>query len=329
MSLRVLCLCIAAALSTADAFALIERRTERRFEVPAGASLKIDTFSGSVHINEGESKTIEITVIEQCEVEKEAKMDERMRNLDLRIEQKAAEVSVTARYDRHMGWTWQAWPPVMLTYEVKVPRRCDVDVTTRDGNIVVGALQGRLSLVNEAGTIFTGEIDGQVKARSYSGAIAVTACTGSIDVRTISSNITVGRAGGRAELTSAGGYIELQQVRGEVVIRGNGSDAQIGFAPPIKAGADIVTSGGSIVLVLETNSACTLDLKSSMFGRVKARNITITATDGGLNRSALVGTVNGGGPRIKATAGGGNVLVRGLDPIPAVAVADPNTLPTR
>ena len=324
---RILCLGIVAIWSVSDAFALIERRIERRFEIPAVAALKIDTFSGSVNIQRGDSSAIEITAIEECDVEKEVTMAERLRNLDLRIEQKASEVSVTTRYHRHLAWIWQAWPPVLLTYEIKVPSRCDIEVITRDGSIVVGALQGRVSLTNETGKIFTGEIDGQVKARSYSGEIAMTACTGSLEVRTTSGNITVGRAGGRTELTSEGGYIELQQAGGEAVIRGTGSDMKIGFASPIKTGADIVTSGGSIVLAMETTSACTLDLTSSVFGRVTARNIAIAPTSGGLNHSSLVGTVNGGGPRIKANAGGGNVMVRGIDPIPAVA--DPNALPTR
>ena len=329
MFLRILWLGMVAIWGTSDAFALIERRVDRHFEISAVASLRIDTFSGSVHVNQGDSSAIEITVIEQCDVEKEATMEERLRNLDLRIEQKASEVSITTRYHRHLAWTWQAWPPVMLTYEIKVPRRCDVEVITRDGSIVVGALQGRVSLTNESGKIFTGEIDGQVKARSYSGEIAVTACTGPVDVRTTSGNIIVGRAKGRTQLTSAGGYIDLQEAAGEVAIRGNGTDAKIGFASPIKAGADIATSGGNIVLTMDNTSACTLDLTSSVFGRVKARHITIVATSGGLNHSFLVGTVNGGGPRIVANADGGNVLVRGLDPIPAVGVTDVPASPTQ
>jgi hypothetical protein len=72
-----------------------------------------------------------------------------------------------------------------------------------------------------------------------------------------------------------------------------------------------------------------LDLSASIFGRVKVRNLTIKATSGGNGRSRLAGTVNGGGSLISADANGGNIFVRGLDPVPAADVADPTKLPQK
>ncbi|MFA6286771.1 MAG: hypothetical protein WC661_05240 [Opitutaceae bacterium] len=329
MSLRLFGVLVAVVFSVADASAFIERRVQRSFEAPAAASLKIDTFSGAVHIARGTGQTIEVTVIQRADVEKEADMDARVKDLDLRMTATDTGVNIVTRYNKRATWSWKGWPPLMITYEIKVPAQCDVQVVTLDGGIVVGSIKGRMDLANDSGPIFTGEIDGDVKAHSRIGDIAITACTGAIKAHTRTGNVTVGRAFGRTELSSDGGYIELQRAAGEVVVHGSGTDAKVGFVPPIVKPAKITTSGGEITLVMETTSACTLDLSASIFGRVKVRNLTIKATGGGPGKSRLAGTVNGGGALITADANGGNIFVRGLDPIPAADVADPTKLPQK
>lgn len=313
------------------AFALIERKEERRFEVPANAVLNVDTFSGGVRILEqAEGKTIEVVVNKSAEIDSEKEMDARLEPLELSLSQQDGTVSVTARYRRAATWSWKAWPPVTLTYEIKVPKHCDVQVNTREGSIVVGSLQGSVVLNNESGNIFTGEIHGPVTARSKSGEVAITAATGAVEVSTVSGNITVGRAGGRTQLASSGGFIELQQAGGEVVVRGNGSYARVGFASPIRHPADIVVSGGELTLVMDNDSVCTLDARSSVFGKVAVRGgLPVKVTAGGADRIRLEGTVNGGGPLITARAGGGNIVLRGMEPLSAVPPAGPDAPPAR
>ena len=306
---------------------MIERRIQRRFDVAANPTLKIDSFSGAVNISKGEGQAIEVTVIEQAEVEKEADMDARVKDLDLRMSGTASGVDIVARYKKQLAWTWDSWPPLRITYEIKVPSQCDLEVHTQDGSIVIGALQGNLDLSNDSGAIFTGEIGGEVKAKSRVGDISITACSGAITAKSRMGNVTAGRAFGRTELSSDGGYIDLQRAMGEVVIHGSGSDTKVGFVPPIIKPAKVTTSGGEITLVMETVSACSLDLSASIFGRVKVRNLAVNTTKGGDGHSRLVGTVNAGGALITADANGGNIFVRGLDPIPAADVADPTKLP--
>jgi hypothetical protein len=305
------------------AFAVVERRVERRFEVSSESALKVDAMGGDVRITSDPTiSAIEISVIQRAEVDTEEEMDQRLRALSLTMTQRKGTVMVTGLYSRSVTFSWTTWPPVNLIYEIKVPRRCDVDVYTHAGGIVIGELEGRVNVENESGNIFLGEIDGPVTAQSNSGHVGVTAATGPIFVSTVTGNITVGRAGGRTRLSSQGGYMELQRARGEVVIRGSGSDASVGFVSPMEHSADIKTSGGEIVLVLETTSACSLDVRSSLFGKVGLRGeLPLKVVAGGVGETRLSAHVNGGGPRISARAHGGNVVVRGVAPLP-VAMTD-------
>lgn len=282
----------------------------------------VDTFSGSVRIVEDpDAKVIEVVVIQSAEVETEAAMDSRLEPLTLKMSQQGGVVALSARYAKPVSWSWKSWPPVNLAYEIKVPRRCDVQVTTHDGSILLGALEGRVVLENDSGSIFTGEIQGAVTARSNTGDVAITAASGPIDVSTLVGRIVVGRAGDRTKLSSQGGYIELQRARGEVVIRGDGSDAKVGFASPLKHPSDIKLSGGELALVLDRDSACTLNVHASMFGKVVVRGeLPLKITAGGDGRSSLEAMVNGGGPVITARVSGGSVVVRGVEPLPVAWV---------
>lgn len=302
---------------TVPAFAVIERRVERTFPVSGSPHLSLSSSFGAVNIREVPgAKEIKVVVIQTADVEDEAEMDRRLTTLALEMKQAdTGAVLVEATFTRSVTWTWKTWPPVTLTYEVDVPQRCDLKVTTGEGQILIGAVHGKLELGCDTGGIFTGEIDGSIVARSRSGPVSITACTGEINVSTDSGGIVVGRAGGRATLASRGGFIELQRASGGVVVRGNGSDAQVGFVSPIRHEADIVTSGGSITLQLETNAACSLDLRASIFGDVSMRGgLPLVVTSGGLGKTRLKGKLNEGGVRIVARAGGGKVRLRGIEP---------------
>lgn len=305
------------ASATMPAFAVVERRVERRFEVPDAAVLNLDTFTGAVRIKEApDAKVIEVVVIQTADVATEAAMDARLVPLTLEMSQHNSTVSLTARYAKSVGWSWTTWAPVTLAYEITVPSRCDVKITTHDGAIVVGSLEGRVVLGNESGNIFTGEITGPVTAHSIMGEIAITAASGATDLSTRTSNISIGRAFGPTRISSQGGYIDVQQAGADLVIRGNSSSAQVGFAPQFKPVADIVVSGGEVMLVMENNRMCTLDLRSSIFGKVSMRGeLPLNVTNGAVGRSSLEATVNGGGPRITARANGGNVVVRSVKPL--------------
>ncbi len=312
-------------LFAVTASAVIERRVEHRFEVPGDAVLKVDVFSGIVNVSaHDDAHMIEVVVLQTAEVTSEDAMDEHLATLSLSFKQhKNGAVLVGARYVKPVSFSWTAWPPVNLVYEIKVPRRSDVTIETGEGRIAIGALEGRINVRNQAGEIFIGEIDGSIIARSDTGRVGITAATGTIKATTVTGNITVGRTGTHTRVASGGGFIEVQRVRGELVVRGSGSNADVGFDLPIRRPADISLSGGTLTLIVEKPSECTLDMRASVFGKVSVRGeLPLNVVAGGAGRSGFKAHVNGGGPRIMARAKGGNILVRAVDPLPLLVADD-------
>lgn len=300
--------------------AFVERKLERSFEVSATPSLKVDTDTGAVNVREVEgSGRIEIVVIQTSDVETDKDMDRQLSIMDIDIARPSPDrVAVTTRIRRPVVWSWQSWSPVTLVYEIRVPKRCDVDIVTNDGQITVGAVVGRVTLESETGGVFTEAISGPVTARTRAGQIAVTACDNAVTATTDTGGIVIGRVSGSARLSSRGGFIEVQRASGEVTVRGDGSDAQVGFVAPLKGSSDIVLSGGSLTLQLQTDVACSLDLRASFLSKVGVvGKLPLDVSAGGAGRSVLQGRINGGGAAgIVAHTKGGSILVRAVEPLP-------------
>lgn len=303
--------------------AVMESRVERSFEVGEAAVLTVDTPYGLVNVRTVPgARSIEVAVIRSAEAKSEAEWQRRLEGLELEVERRAdGAVAVSARFRRSVRWAWEDDAAVNLAYEIVVPAKCDVRIRTRDGQIVLGSIAGQVELAGESGPIFVQGVEGALTVRSRAGAVAVAACTGELNIETTTANITVGRAGGRTRLASRGGYMEVQRAAGELSLSGDGSDAQVGFVSPIREPAELTLSGGSLVVELENNAACALELQASRFGRVSLRGeLPLDVTAGGLGESRLAAAVNGGGPRLTARVSGGNVRVRAVEPMPVVAL---------
>lgn len=312
---------IAWAIMSVPAYALIERKVERSFPVGPRPVLVMTTPDGAVNVRTVPgAREITVTVVQTTDTTDPVEGERRFAQWDLSIGGSQTDrVEITARFRRGHEWAWQVAQPVALTYEVSIPERCDVSIQAGKGAITLGAVKGRVKLTTESGAIHAEEIDGTFTARSGSGAVSLAACTGDIDVRTDAAGITIGRAGGKTMLASRGGFIEVQRVSGRIVVRGDGSDALVGFVSPIRETADIVLSGGTLTLRLDNNAGSTLDLRSSVFGKINLRGeLPMQVSAGGVGKSRLHADVNGGGPRLVAHARGGSVLVRALDPVPII-----------
>ncbi len=310
---------IAWVIMSVPAYALIERKVERSFPVGRQAILVMTSPDGAVNVRTVPgAREITVTVVQTVDTEDPIESARRFDALELSIDEPQTDrVEVVSRFRRGYSWAWQAAHPVTLTYEVSLPERCDVDIQAGDGVITLGAIKGRANLITESGAIYAQEIDGAFTARSRTGAISLAACTGEINARTETGGITIGRAAGNTTLASRGGFIEVQRASGRVVVRGDGSNALVGFVSPIREAADIVLSGGTLTLRLDNTVESTLDLQSSVFGKINLRGeLPMQVSAGGIGQSRLHADINGGGPRLVARARGGNVVVRALDPVP-------------
>lgn len=295
-------------------FAVVPRTLEKTFPLASGqkASVQAEVFSGILQIETADVEEIQLKVEQNFEAKTPAEADEIAKNLSLRVEYKDGQLTLGAEYSRNAHWTFENWPPVKLAFRLTVPRKCDLDLFTRDGGVQVGEIEGTIKARTYWGLIYFKGVTGRIEAKSEYGEIVVAHCKGDVQLRSISGNFRVGPVSGFADVYGYGGEIEVQAAGGGIKAETSGADLVVGFKHPVQTPAQLRTGGANIILTFDRRSSCDLDLRASIFGKcVNVKEVLpIKADSGAFGKSRMAGKLNAGGPKVDARASGGYVYVQ-------------------
>ncbi len=157
---------------------------------------------------------------------------------------------------------------VTVSYDIKVPEEVGVSIIEcSNGNIDVRGIKGNPVLTTSNGSINASEVEGIVSARSSNGDLSLSGIAGLAFLRTSNGNID-------AELFDLG------------------QDLEIG------------TSNGSINLSINPELALDLEANTSN-GDIKVNNLALETTL--QEQTALIGSMNGGGPRLDIATSNGSI----------------------
>jgi hypothetical protein len=297
-----------------NATALISRTLEKNFPLKEGISPKVhlEVFHGSVLVEVAEGDEFRVNIRQDFEAANDQEADRIAQNLVLGVVCKDGFLDVSAEYSRDIHWSFENWPPVKLSFILKVPKRCALDLYSRDGSVTVNRMAGLMKARTHWGTIFFRGVDGNINAQSEFGDIVVSHCTGDLFLRSISGNFFVGHVGGAADVFGYGGEIEVQSAAGSVKAETSGADLAVGFDHPIGAFATLKTGGANIIMTIDKRSACSFDLKATMFGKVRfyKEGLPLIFSTGAIGKSRVLATLNGGGSKIEARASGGHIYLQ-------------------
>jgi DUF4097 and DUF4098 domain-containing protein YvlB len=205
-------------------------------------------------------------------------------------------------------FTWNDRNRIDLAYFISVPKSCNVDLTTADGSITVGNVDGRHRARAELGKIFFRRIDGSLDAVCGEGDIIMSRCSGDATLRTRRGTIRIGWVGGKADLKNSSGDIEIQNAVGGLTAHAEAGDVQAGFPKEVTGDAKVTTNGGTIYARFDAEAHCSIDATSSVLGHVES-SLPLASESGSVSRSHLAGKLNGGGTKIVLKASGGHVKI--------------------
>lgn len=289
--------------------AKIERTVEKTFTVQPGGTLNVQTQGGNIRVEPGASDKVEVVAREVIRANDDAEADRLLSKLELTIEQSGNDVSATAKYgERTSGWFSGGWPPVQVSFTVKVPSRYNAELRTSGGDVTIGDLTGKIAGRTSGGNVTVGTIDGEVNVSTSGGNVSLASASGRTKLSTSGGNIKVTRVGGDADVSTSGGDIVVKEVAGVLHASTSGGDVTATFAGPLKGDCTLRTSGGDVRATVRPGVAFDLDASTSG-GKVDAGGLTITLESGGSGKSRLKGKVNGGGPELKLRTSGGDVRV--------------------
>lgn len=290
--------------------AKITRTVEKTFTVQPGGNLKASTQGGDITIKTADSGEVRVLVKQTVRTSSESEADEILAKLTLKMEQTGNDVEVESKYEKSGPRNWFGnWPPVSVSFEITVPKSYNLGLNTSGGNIGVASLNGNVRARTSGGNLEFDRIDGDIDAGTSGGNITLHEGTAKARLSTSGGNIDVDRAGGPTEVSTSGGDIKLRSVAQLISASTSGGDVHAVITEPLKQDTVLGTSGGDVDVEVLKGAGFHLDAGTSG-GNVRATGVTITLEQGANGKNKLVGSVNGGGPRLKLRTSGGDITVR-------------------
>lgn len=292
------------------------------FNVAEGGTLYLDASIGRIKVvSGGTGVAVEIT--------REAdgrKGERRMREHKITFEQRGNDVVIDSDLD-HDRWSFFDWDDYKVQWNVRVPARYNIKVSTSGGSIDLADIGGTVDAKTSGGGIKTGRLAGESVLRTSGGSITVGGATSRLEARTSGGSINIGDTTGSVEAKTSGGSITLARVDGDVVAKTSGGGIRIhdatGAVDATTSGGSIhasmsrqprgdsrlSTSGGGVTLSLAPSIRVDLDARASGGG---VRSDVPVTVQGLQDDDAIRGQVNGGGPKLTLRTSGGGIRVKAL-----------------
>lgn len=289
--------------------AKIVRTVEKTFAVEPGGRLKVLTQGGDVRVKTGATNQVLVTAKQTIRASSEKEADELLELLSLEIAQKGNDVSAEAKFDaKTFGFRWGR-TPVTVDFEVTVPDHFNADIHTSGGDIIIGSLTGEVRARTSGGDMKFDRIAGDLVASTSGGDVILKEGTARVKISTSGGDILIDRAGGPTEVSTSGGDIIIESAEQLISARTSGGEIHAVLTSPLKNDCLLSTSGGEVYVQVVKGAGFMLDAHTAG-GDVDASGLTLTIDKGGVGKSRLSGEVNGGGPRLKLRASGGDITVR-------------------
>jgi len=304
---RFLCSLLLAASVTTLASAKIDREIVRTFTVQPGMQLKASTFGGDIAVSSSTENVVKIVAHEHFRATSDSEADEIMKKVNLEIDQHGNTIVATAEHTK-TGWHFGSGDQVAIEFEITVPADASADLRTSGGNISVDNLIGAVTAKTSGGDLKLGRIGGELVGETSGGNIGLDEGLAKVRLSTSGGNIAIKHLLTTAEVKTSGGDIKIESAEGALEARTSGGDIKVGFDGPIKGDSVLSTSGGQVKARVGKAVGFHLSAETSG-GSVEADGLTLTIDHGGLGKSSLSGSVNGGGPDLRLRSSGGDIVI--------------------
>lgn len=260
---------------------------ERTLEARSGGSLRVDVWDADVDVEGVDREGAYVEVVAHARPEDEGWAKEVFERIDFQVSFSDNVVRVEASKPRISQQEYRDRGGVGFTVRIEVPRRFDVDVDTGDGDVTVDRTEGDAHVHTGDGDVRLTHLKAErISADTDDGDIDIRSSEASSgEFETGDGDVRVESIGGPVSITTGDGNIELELARSVEATLHSG-DGDITIDIPTGSGLDIDFRGEEVVLSRE--------------GSFEGRKTEESAR----------GSLNGGGPRLRATSGDGTVRLR-------------------
>jgi DUF4097 and DUF4098 domain-containing protein YvlB len=234
-----------AACTNAEAARYETERVSQTFKLGSGGTLQLKSFSGRVNITATDGDEVVVDAVRHGS-------RERLEHIKLEIRNDSSGVYIEANR-RDSTW-WMGRNNVVETdFDIKVPRKTNIDVKVFSATVNVDGVEGRYTVGGFSSRITLRNIAGPVKAHTFSGSVEIQAkswqADQQIDVDTFSGNVTLrvpDSAAGLVSFNSFSGYLNSEMPLTFKNGRRTNLTAELGAKPGNRGNLRFKTFSGSV-----------------------------------------------------------------------------------
>lgn len=284
MKIRAL-IVVAAILAVTTAFAATGKDFDRTLNVGGSPSVSVATGSGYIHLHPGSDTQVHIVGHVHAgnswlRGDSASRIDQIVNHPP--IVQNGNIIKIGPEQHNEL------FNNIAIDYDVSLPRASAINASTGSGDIEIQNVGSSLKAVSGSGTVHAGGIHGPA------------------DLQTGSGDISLQQAGsGDVRAQTGSGSIHLSGVSGGLKAGTGSGDIEAGGQPT--SDWKLNTGSGDIQLNLGPTAHYTLIAGT---GSGSVHTSQPIAMQGEVNKHHVNGTVNGGGPTIRANTGSGNIDIR-------------------
>lgn len=266
------------------------------FTIRTPGNLEVRTSGGHIEVDGSESNTVRVEMYVRQNGRELTPSDTDLDDFDIEIEQRGNTVTAIAKREGKNRWFGNN--NISISFVVYTPREMSTRLKTSGGHIRVTGLEGNQDIRTSGGHLDLKQLLGTIEARTSGGHIEVADIEGKLNARTSGGHIEAMNSSGSIQLGTSGGHIRLDKIRGTVEARTSGGSITANLEN-IDQSVSLRTSGGHVSVTVPRGMGLELDLRGSSV-RTELRNFS-----GEVERDEIVGTINGGGPKLTARTSGG------------------------
>ncbi|MGD0887661.1 MAG: DUF4097 family beta strand repeat-containing protein [Acidobacteriaceae bacterium] len=297
---------IAALTLTATAAFAAEGNFERTLAVSGSPNLSVATGSGYVHVYSGSDSQIHI--IGRIHVRSgmfggggDAEARVRQIVADPPIRQAGNTIAIgDNRSDSSL------FHNVSIDYEITTPRSSTLKAESGSGDLEIGGIEGIVIADTGSGDMKVENIGANARLQTGSGSIHATNVHGAATLQTGSGDIDLRLTGaGDVKAQTGSGSIHISGLSGGLRAQAGSGEVEVTGSPT--AEWRLESGSGSIHANVGSAAKFTLNAETGS-GSIHIEQPVLM--QGALNKEHVIGTVNGGGPTLRAATGSGSIEIR-------------------
>lgn len=272
------------ALATTAAFAAAGKDFTRTLNVSNEPNVTISTGSGYIHVRPGSDNQVHVIghvhpSNSWFNNDSESRVQQIVNNPPISQNGNTITIGETHSNDLYRN--------IGIDYDVTLPRASSIHAGSGSGDVDIQ------------------DVGSYLKASSGSGNVHAQGIHGPADLQTGSGDIYLQQnASGDVRAQTGSGSIQLNDISGGLKAGTGSGDIQANGKPASDWKLD--TGSGSIHLTLGSSARFTLNAST---GSGSVRTAQAIAMQGEINKHHVNGTVNGGGPTIRANTGSGDISI--------------------